>query len=344
VVVNKTLNEDANRQKIVELFRRLNGGGTTLSAFDLVASILKGFSWEMEGFLRDTLKNYEEIGLSQDNLIKLIFILQDNHNKEMTAIDSDDALFAITNKDRIKCTLKSIKAFLIHAKLYDYYSEGSRSFIPLFFIGYHIFHKQLDNEQISNYFDNWDTGNADFPKMRKWLFHSLINGVFRSKGAGWRPYKAGIKKILEEIKTHKSNEFPTEKLFDVYRNHPITFTTNYEANNLDQLDSSFVYYLMYDLTRTIRANDIDHIMPKSILESLGHDWLKINSIKNFQLIDYSTNRGEKNAKPFGEWINNPEYVADRVAFLDRHLIPKESNLWVESRFNEFADAIALLIL
>ncbi|MFX6937597.1 hypothetical protein ABTH70_19515, partial [Acinetobacter baumannii] len=79
-----------------------------LSSFDLVASVLKGFEWEMEGFLEETLKSYEEIGLTQDNLIKLIFLLQDNHKKEMAAIEAADAQFAIKNRERIKVTLKCL--------------------------------------------------------------------------------------------------------------------------------------------------------------------------------------------------------------------------------------------
>lgn len=344
VVVNKSFNETANRQRIVELFRRLNDGGTKLSSFDLVASILKGFAWEMEGFLRETLESYEEIGLSQENLIKLIFILQDNHNKEMASIDGTDADFAIKNRERIKCTLKSLKDFLIHTKIYDYYKEGSRSFIPLFFIAYHIFHKNISNEQLMNYFDNFDAGNSEYPKMKKWLYNSLVNGVFRSKGAGWIPYKTGIRKLLEETKKHKNKDFPINELFNVYINHPITFTTNYDSNNIDQLDTSFVYYLMYDQAKTIRANDIDHIMPKSILENMSYDWSKINSIKNFQLIDYGTNRGEKNGKLFSVWINNPDYVTDKKSFTKFHLIPTDENIWGEDKFLEFIESRAVLIL
>ncbi|MGL1465805.1 hypothetical protein ACSTI9_00340, partial [Vibrio parahaemolyticus] len=71
VSVNKSFDEVTNKQRIVELFRRLNDGGTRLSSFDLVASVLKGYEWEMESFLEETLKSYEEIGLTQDNLIKL---------------------------------------------------------------------------------------------------------------------------------------------------------------------------------------------------------------------------------------------------------------------------------
>lgn len=344
VVINKSLPEIENRQRIVELFRRLNDGGTRLSSFDLVASILKGFSWEMEGFLKEMLEKYQDIGLTQDNLIKLIFLLQDNHNKEMASIEATDAEFAINNRERIKATIKALKDFLECSKTYDYYKEGNRSFIPLFFISYHLFHKSIDNNALINYFNNYETGNADFPLMKRWLYHSLINGVFRSKGAGWIPYKTGIKKILEAIKTHKNNTFPISELFQVYITHPITFTTTYTSGNLDQLDNSFVYYLMYDRARTTRTNDIDHIMPKNILETNGVDWGKINSIKNFQLLDFGTNRGAKNGKPFKEWLDNAEYVKDKPAYVTLHLIPTDETLWTEDKFEDFIEARATLIL
>jgi uncharacterized protein with ParB-like and HNH nuclease domain len=344
VTLNRSFDDTANRQRIVELFRRLNDGGTKLSPFDLVASVLKGFEWEMEEFLRETLEIYEEIGLSQDNLIKLIFILQDNHNKEISSIEKADAAFAIDNRERIKCTLKSLKDFLIHAKVYDYYKDGSRSFVPLFFVAYHIYHQKIDDNGVLSYFNNYDTGNTDFVKIKEWLFHSLLNGVFRSKGAGWIPYKTGVRKILEEIKQHKGKSFPIDELIKVYTNHPIAFTTEYTTDDLDKLDSSFVYYLMYDKAKTIRTNDIDHIMPKSILNSHQYDPLKINSIKNFQLLDPGTNRGAKNGKSFDSWINNPEYVTDKPAFLKLHLIPPNAAIWTEDKFEDFIAARANLIL
>jgi hypothetical protein len=342
VSVNKSFDEITNKQRIVELFRRLNDGGTKLSSFDLVASVLKGFEWEMEGFLEETLKSYEEIGLTQDNLIKLIFLLQDNHKKEMAAIEAADAQFAIKNRERIKVTLKCLKDFLINSKLYYYYKDCNRSFIPLFFIAYHLFHKPISVVELEKFFANFDAKNTEHPKMERWIYHSLINGVFKSKGAGWIPYKTGIRKLLDKMQHYKNKDFPTDELFQVYTDHPITFTRTYTIYNLDELENSFVYYLMYDRGQTIRINDIDHIMPKSILESLKVESSKINSIKNFQLIDFSTNRGLKNASPFGDWINN--HVNDKAAFVKRHLIPADETLWTEDKFEDFAEARANLIL
>jgi uncharacterized protein with ParB-like and HNH nuclease domain len=342
VVINKTLDEVSNKQRIVELFRRLNDGGTKLSPFDLVASILKGFEWGMEAFLDETLEEFNDIGLSQDNLIKLIFLLQDNYKKEMASIEAKDADFAIKNKVRIVQSLYALKDFLIHSELYNYYKDGNRSFIPLFFIAYHIFHKNLSDEKVSSYFDNFDSGNSDFPKTKKWLYNSLLNGVFRSRGAGWIPYKTGVGKILEEIKKHKDQYFPVDTLFDIYRNHPIIFSLKYDKKNLDNLDRSFLFYLMYSCKKVIRTQDVDHIMPKSILENNGTELEMINSIKNFQLLDSGTNRGEKNGKPFRVWVEN--YISDKNAYINCHLIPKDESLWDEDSFEEFLDHRADLIM
>ena len=346
VNINKKLPEIDNRQRIVELFRRLNDGGTKLSSFDLVASILKGFSWEMESFLREMLQDNEDIGLSQENLIKLIFLLQDNYNKEMASIEASDAQFAIDNKDKIKATIIALKKFLKSAHLYEYYKDENRSFIPLFFIAYHLFHKKINNQQLENYFDNFETSNEDFPLIKQWIFHSLLNGVFRSRGAGWIPYRTGIKKILQIIKEYKNQKFPIRELFDVYINHPITFNTDYLTNDnfdkLDDLDSSFIYYLIYG--KAIRANDIDHIMPKSILEKKKYDLQDINSIKNFQLLDYGTNRGDKNAKSFFEWISNSKYVKNKKEYLKIHLIPTNEEFWEEKNFKDFIEERRKLII
>jgi len=342
VSINKTFSDEVNKQRIVELFRRLNDGGTKLSSFDLVASILKGYSWKMEEFLEKMLDEYEDIGLSQDNLIKLIFLLQDDHKKEMASIEAKDAEFAIANKERINSTLKSLKDFLIHSKLYDYYRDGNRSFIPLFFIAYHLFHKDIDTKSLKVYFDNFDSGNSDYPKIYEWIYHSLLNGVFRSRGAGWVAYKTGMRKLLVEMKNHKNNNFPKQKLFKVYIEHPVFFSQSYDENNLDNLDRSFLYYLMYDRNQTIRSQDIDHIMPKSILAGLDYGWDEINSIKNFQLIDYGTNRGAKNGKPFKEWMNND--ISDKSSFVKRHLIPDDETIWEENKFPEFIKIRAELIV
>jgi hypothetical protein len=343
VLINKSLPEIENKQRIVELFRRLNDGGTKLSSFDLVASILKGYSWEMESFLDEIIESNKEIGIGQDELIKLIFILQDNHKKEMVNVGSDDAKFAIDNKQRIKITLKVLQKYLHMSKLYNYYKEGNRSAIPLYFIAYHVFHQNLGDMQLEGFFGRFDIKSESFNKLYQWTYISLLNGVFKSKGAGWIPYKTGIRKILEITKDFKGQEFPNNDLYELYENHPLHFfKRQVNAGDLEQLDRSMVYYIMYDRERIVREQDIDHIHPKNVLESKEYPLESINSIVNFQLLDFKTNRGEKNGKELKEWINN--HVDDKKSYLSRHLIPDDPSLWDSDNFSDFLENRRILLL
>ena len=345
VVINKTLPEIDNKQRIVELFRRLNDGGTKLSSFELVASILKGFCWEMESFLDEMIKSYGDIGIGQDELIKLIFILQDNHKKEMVNVNANDAKFAIEKRTRIKATLEALIKFLHSSKLYNYYNEGNRSAIPLYFISYYIFHQEIEDDKLSALFDQFDIKSDEFNRLYRWVYISLLNGVFKSKGAGWIPYKTGIRKILDEIKNHKNKDFPEREIYSIYQNHPLHFfEEQIKPEHLDRLDNSIVYYIIYDCNRTVRQQDIDHIHPKNILESKNIPWDKINSISNFQLLDSKTNRGEKNGKEFKEWVSNAQYVEDRNSYLSRHSIPINPDLWDSSNFDEFLKERELLLV
>lgn len=331
VTTNKNLDEVSNRQRIVELFRRLNDGGTRLSAYDLVASILKGFEWKMEKFLDDTLKDYQDIGMTQDNLIKLIFILRDNHAKEMSDIEAADATFAVNNKERICETLKALKNFLVAAKLYEYYKSENRSFIPLYFVAYHIFHKDTSTDNLHKLFDSYDTANNDYKKLYQWIYLSLLNGLF-GRGKGWIPYKTGIRKLLNVIKSCKNKEFPNENIFTTYKNHPLVFFDKFDENNLNLLDMPFVFYVLYDRDAVIRLQDIDHIQPTNKLRNKYASEL-INRIENYQLLDVGTNRGIKREKSLNEWLATE--VENRELYLSRHLIPRDEEVWEIEKYELF---------
>lgn len=334
VIINRSLDKTSNKQRIVELFRRLNDGGTRLSAFDLVASILKGFAWEMESFLDNIIEKYHDIGISQDEIIKLIFILQNDHQKQPVNITVADAEFTIKNKKRIENALKATENFLQTSNLYGYFKSANRSTIPLYFIAYNLFHKKISDDDILTYYDRFDIANKDYCECYKWLYESLLNGVFKSRGAGWIPYTTGVRKILEVMKVNSGNIFPRKEIYDVYREHPLHFfKTSIKDIELDYYDASFVYYLIYDKQCVVRLQDEDHIHPQHILEKKGFEWDDINSIANFQLIDRNTNRGSKNAKELHNWIK--EDVANKTFYLSRHLIPPEEYLWKSDNFLDF---------
>ena len=338
VLINRKKDVYWNRRKAVELFRRLNQGGTRLSALDLMASILKSFSAKNEKFLYDDIKEFSDIGLGQDEMIKYIFILEDNHKKEITDIEKPDSDFIQRNKDRIINSLRGVKQFLKASGLYDFFTEQKPSVIPLYFIGYHLFHKNIKTENIKDYFRDVEK-NTDYKLIYKWIYLSLLQKIFRRRGAGWIAYKTGIRKILEVMKKHKDKDFPTNEIFKVYIDHPLNFKENIDEDRLDNYDFDFLMYVIYG--KKFRKEDIDHIHPYSILKSKGYGPDKINTVANYQLLDYGINRGDKNNKELRVWING---LPNKEDYLKRHLIPNEPDLWVSNNYGDFLKERKKLII
>ena len=143
-------------------------GGTKLSPFDLIASVLKSFDWRMEGFLRRYFGNIQRHWLVSRQFDQAcIHTARQFEEEEMAKIDFVDTNFAIKNKERIKLTLESLQKFLQFSELYNYYKDGSRSFIPLFFIAFHIYHLDVSDSELLDYFDNHDANNLEFLNMEE---------------------------------------------------------------------------------------------------------------------------------------------------------------------------------
>lgn len=335
VSINKDKNDLENRQRIVELFRRLNDGGTKLSAYDLVASMFKGFDYKMEQFLDTVVAENVDIGLKQDDFIKLLLILNDKPSKEMADLTPEDAEFATSNFNRIQASLKALKNFLIVTSNYNWFSSSkNRSAIPLYFITYHIFYSKTSSDQLSGIFSRFDTTDKSCQDMAVWLRLSILNKVF-SRGCGWIPYKTGIRKIHAVMKENKGRDFPKDSLFAVYNYHPLYFYDKVNENNLSFFDQEYMLYLIYNGQPTVRSEDIDHIHPYSLLKKAGVDESRINNIANYQLLDSGTNRGIKNGKELADWIQNCVDNSIQKGYLERHLIPRDKLLWKAENYDQF---------
>jgi len=343
VYINRSRNLEENRKEIVELFRRLNQGGTKLSASDLMSSFLKAYGGrEIEKFLHVDVNQFEDLGLGQDEIVKYVFILQDNPKKEIANIEESDSKFILENRDRIIGSLVAVRKFLQASGLYNFFKDfkPSPSVIPLYFIGYFVFHKTQTKEQAEKFFDNVES-NSDYGPIFDWVFLSLLQKIFRrQRGAGWIAYRTGIRKILEVLKSYKNSNFPKEELFQMYKNHPLRFVEYLSPERLYEYDLEFVFYLIYG-GQKFRVEDIDHIHPKSILEKKGFPPEEINVILNYQLLDPDTNRNDKKDMELYEWIDT---LPDKESYIKRHLIPNDRNLWKSENYRDFLEKRRELIM
>ncbi|MFN8258146.1 MAG: DUF262 domain-containing protein [Bacteroidales bacterium] len=347
VPVNRNQSIIQNRLNIVHLFQKLNQGGTILSGLELMRSVLKAYSAENETFLNEVKSKYSDIGFNQDEIIKLVFLLQDNHTKDITDIDQADSDFISNKGIRIKAAIDGTRNFLRHAGLYEYFMACKPSLIPLPLIAYHLFHlSHIPDEDLSGYFDNNETFNLDFEPIRRWLLLSILNHTFQ-RGNGWNPNVTGRKKIFEVLKVNKSKTFPTDKIFDVYKSHSLhkfADRINETWDWLNWYDRSFIIFLLYGKPSSFRQNDIDHIHPKSILSKKDIEWNRINLLGNYQYLYYSDNRSKQDQE-FGDWImeifgNDSKKLKD---YQNLHIIPDNKEYWYSDRYEEFLDERRKLI-
>lgn len=296
----------------------------------------------MEGFIDEVCRENKDIGIDQDVLIKLLLILNvlnDRPSMGIMDLGADDAKFATDKMERIENTLAALQKFLQASGNERWFKTGQsaikRSAIPLYFLAYHIFYQPCGTGEIKNMFDRFDVNDKNFRSMSIWLKMSILNKVFRT-GCGWKPDSTGIKKIHEIMSRNKGMDFPAYELFSLYRSRLRKFIDGkgLTTSNLDDLDQEYVFYLIYNGTTrsSIRFEDKDHIHPRSLLEKRGVSSVKINNIGNLQLIDSVSNRSRKNNKPLAEWL---EELDDKEAYLKRHLIPENPQLWEVKNFHEF---------
>lgn len=110
------------------------------------------------------------------------------------------------------------------------------------------------------------------------------------------------------------------------------------------LIENICFILLYNGVSSIRKEDIDHIHPRSLLANAGFEELVVNSIINYQLLDYGTNRGEKRDKELLVWIEKSIDSANKEEYLKRHLIPNDSQLWETVSYVDFIAARGKLIV
>ena len=318
--------------KVLNIFIRINSGGTVLSYSDLLLSIATA-QWEEKDAREEIIKFVDEINdigdgfnFNKDFVLKSSLVINefsdfafkvDNFNKaNMLKIERN--WDAITNSIRI--AVKLVSSF-------GYNRETLTSNNAIIPIAYYLFKIGATESYPTS------TKNiADKEKIKKWLILSLVKRAFSGQPDNvLRP----IRKIILE----NHDNFPTELIIDKFKGttKSLLFSTE-DIENLThyKYGQGFTFSilsLLYPQLDYSNQFHIDHIFPKSLftkpkLRKRGiseedietfYDWF--NYIGNLQLIGAIPNIEKKDIE-FKTWLNKiyPDQK-NQDQFKEVHYIP-----------------------
>ncbi len=326
------LEESQELDKVLNIFIRVNSGGTPLSYSDLLLSFATA-QWEKldaREEINGAVDELNDIGrgfnITKDLLLKASLVLCEFSDIRFKADNFNRTNMLVIEKDWDRITT-SMRLALELVASFGFCRENITSNNALIPIAYYI-------NVIGNPLNIVDSGKyaGDRKKIKKWFVSSILLRVFSFAS------DSVLKQIGEIIKADHDG-FPLDAIYDKFRgtNRDITFTED-SINNLlwtkyGSGDMLIVMSILYPWANLRNNFHIDHIHPKTKftkkkLEKCGVPDDKIefclsnyNYLGNLQLLEEMPNK-EKNASLFDEWIMDqfPD-PNQRKDYMQKHYIP-----------------------
>lgn len=350
--INFFLEESDSLDKVLNIFIRVNSGGTQLSYSDLLLSIASA-QWEEKDAREVITKFVDEINkfgdgfnIDKDFILKTCLVLSDfkdiafkvdNFNQEnMQKIEKN--WDAITKAIRLSYTL------LVS---FGYNRDSLTSNNAVIPIAYYLFKQNCpDNFDISQKYED------DRKEIFRWLVSALLKKVFSGQ-------PDNVLRPIREIIRTSNSVFPRQAIFDKQKGTSKSFIfDDDEIDNLFnyQYGNAFTYSILATIYPSLNFRGKfheDHIFPKTLftekkLRKLGVSEEDIpfyldnyNCLANLQLLEGIPNQ-EKSKQMFDEWIieTYPD-ENDRKAYMERNYIP-DCSLDIKN-FKEFIEKRTELI-
>lgn len=318
--------------KVLNIFIRVNSGGTILSYSDLLLSIATA-QWEnldAREEINEFVDTINSIGggfnVNKDFVLKSSLVLSnfrdiafkvDNFNKpNMLKIES--------NWETIKKTLYNTFVLVSSFGFSKYSLKSNNAVIP---IAYYLM--TIGNPP------NFETSMAQAQnraKIKKWLITSLLKRAFSGTP------DAVIRPLREIIKNNGNNDYPIQEIINKLKgtSKSIVFTDDDIESLLDheygEAETLSILMLLYPSLDFNNKFHIDHIYPKSkftkkyllkyIDEKKVADYIThVNDFSNLQLLAAVPNM-EKQVQDFDKWfsVTYPSDI-DKIQYKTIHYLP-----------------------
>lgn len=332
------LEDSAELDKVLNIFIRVNSGGTTLSYSDLLLSFATA-QWDKldaRKVIYDFVDEINEMGdgfnITKDFVLKSCLVL----------CDFDDISFKVDNfnrtnmlkiQDEWENITKAIRSAVALVASFGFNRENITSnnlFIP---IAYYL--KQIG---LPDNFDSSSSTLTERIEIKKWFICSLLKRVFSFMPDG------ALKPIREIIRSHSMDRhFPLNEIKERFKgtNRSLIFIDDDISNLLwakyGQGITVVIMSVLYPWADMKNHFHIDHMYPKS---KFTHKQLKkhgltdeeiefalknYNYLGNLQLLEAIPNI-EKSNCDFDTWLHSTIPMESLQDYKLKHLIPTDMDL------------------
>lgn len=337
---------------ILDIFVRVNSGGTVLSKSDLLFSTIVSH-WdkardEIDKLLSDINKTGEGYKFSNDFIMRTcLYVLEMSVTLKVETFKKDSVLKIKENWESISGAIKSTVNLLND---FGFNSENIISYVAISPIVYYIYHGgKLDAESRA--------------ELRKYIVIAQVKQIFGTAS------NSALTNIREALKVAPKDSFSMDNLKNV------RFTgersLRYTAEEIDAMFDTYeigaytfmILSLLYpNLKYSQKGFHQDHMHPHTSFEeekikdlSLAsgdkiddetrEDWRRRrNTLANLQLLEGRENE-KKNATPLIEWLKKPENM-DNAKYLPDGISYELSNFeqFMEERQKLMSDALKAILI
>lgn len=337
---------------VLDIFVRVNSGGTVLSKSDLLFSTIVSH-WdkardEIDKLLSDINKTGEGYKFSNDFIMRTcLYVLEMSVTLKVETFKKDSVLKIKENWESISGAIKSTVNLLND---FGFNSENIISYVAISPIVYYIYHGgKLDDESRA--------------ELRKYIVIAQVKQIFGTAS------NAALTNIREALKVAPKDSFSMDNLKNV------RFTgersLRYTAEEIDMMFDTYeigaytfmILSLLYpNLKYSQKGFHQDHMHPYTSFEEekikdltlasgdkindeTREDWRRRrNTLANLQLLEGRENE-KKNATPLTEWLKKPENM-DNAKFLPNGISYELSNFeqFMEERQKLMSNALKDILI
>ncbi len=328
LIINYYEEDDQKPDKAVNIFVRINSGGTYLSFSDILMSIAVA-NWKEKDARNEIYNLVDNIGskgfnISKDYVLKAFLFLY--HKDVRSMITSFNNGFIVKIEDNWEKIRNSILSLFDLAKSYgltDYTLTSYNATLPIL---YYLYHRDIYED-----FATKKCYETERESIRRWLFSILLRKTFGGQGdAVLTQARRAFTSDIETELIKSLSDFPVKEINTEIKKLTDVGDDFIEELLLTQKDSRYSFPILAMLYPDMdyKNNNFhqDHLHPASTYDHLKQEhkeqfgWTVYNSILNLQMLDSNENMS-KNATPLGIWITEQTKNKDKDRFIESHLIP-----------------------